>query len=460
MQFSISFHQGTMTSISHNNRENVYGNPDIKLDKIQDNIYYIQNDLENTYKELFSAAVEDYNSKQKRNDRKIDDYYRKILHDTKTSVQRELIVAIGTSEDNENLSEVKKEILDQYAKEFQERNPNLKIYNMTMHLDEANPHLHINYVPFYHAQKGLSKRVANNKALKEQGVEGKSDKEIMRNWRTSEVSRIEDIGKTKLENFQRVEVGSHKYLKVPEFKEYKQEEQKLIQKVSELKVQSNELEVETLEMTLERSKLRLESVKLEDKLLVLEHNIKLSEAKIEVNESELERIEETLKKNDRELFKSQNEVEEVKEKLLDFRTDNELVQKIIATTKETKGFLDKNVSITLPKQNFEILVERAALANSMSAEKDKMYDILQITDQSLQFSRQETHKYEQENQKLKKDVRSLQKENKTLKKTIERVKEFFGKFNLVQKYNEFHQEKEHEENVVQKNKVNQMDLER
>lgn len=108
-----------------------------------------------------------------------------IIHDKKTEHQRELIVSIGTKLENtsEDILNKKRDILDEYMKNFQKRNPNLKVYNAAMHLDESNPHLHINYVPIAHYNKGLKKRVAHEKALKEQGV-------TFEKWRENETSFI------------------------------------------------------------------------------------------------------------------------------------------------------------------------------------------------------------------------------------------------------------------------------
>ena len=117
-------------------------------------------DVKNVYHQEFDEVIKEYNEKQKRADRKIDDYFSKILHDKKTHHQQELIVAVGCKDENtEEIFEMKKNILDEYMKGFQERNPNLKVYNAVMHLDEANPHLHINFVPVYESKRGLSKKI-------------------------------------------------------------------------------------------------------------------------------------------------------------------------------------------------------------------------------------------------------------------------------------------------------------
>ena len=61
-------------------------------------------------------------------------------------------------------------VLEQYAKTFQERNPNLYMFNCVMHLDEATPHLHIDYIPVAHGYKtGLETRNSLTKALQQMG---------------------------------------------------------------------------------------------------------------------------------------------------------------------------------------------------------------------------------------------------------------------------------------------------
>ncbi|PGC40395.1 plasmid recombination protein, partial [Bacillus pseudomycoides] len=169
MLFSISFNQSHQSSLSHNNRENIHGNPGIDPSRLEENIYFVQKDIRSVYKDVFQEAVDKYNEKQKRNDRKIKDYYDKIHKDEKTHEQRELVVAIGEGKDDPKYREAKKEALKQYAEAFQERNPNLVVYNMVLHDDEANPHLHINYVPNFESSRGLTRRVGMDRALQQQG---------------------------------------------------------------------------------------------------------------------------------------------------------------------------------------------------------------------------------------------------------------------------------------------------
>lgn len=212
MKASVSFNVGSKSSLSHNNRENLHGNPNIDISKTKDNIYYIQRDIREVYDKEFKNSIEEYNNSQKRDNRKIKDYYSKILNDKKTEHQREIIVAVGRYDDNIP-KETKKEILDKYMQSFQERNKSLKVYNAVMHLDEQNPHLHINYVPVASYNKGLKKRVSQKKVIKELGFDSFKD------WRKSETGLIEQLMGEK--GIERQEIGSHKYLNVKEYKEYK-----------------------------------------------------------------------------------------------------------------------------------------------------------------------------------------------------------------------------------------------
>ncbi|PEP86880.1 hypothetical protein COE95_09800 [Bacillus toyonensis] len=219
MLFSISFNQSHQSSLSHNNRENIYGNPGIDPSRLDENIYFVQEDIRSVYKDVFQEAVDKYNEKQKRNDRKIQDYYDKIHKNEKTHEQRELVVAVGEGKDDPKYREAKKEALKQYAEAFQGRNPNLAVYNMVLHDDEANPHLHINYVPHFESSRGLTRRVGMDRALQQQGVQGKGT-ELIANWRQLETVYIESLAKEQIPNFERANVGSHKYMKVRQYKEY------------------------------------------------------------------------------------------------------------------------------------------------------------------------------------------------------------------------------------------------
>ena len=170
MQRTISAMVGK-GSVNHNSRkfraENVDGT------RTHLNIDYCNENLKTVYHELFDEALERYNAKQIRSDRKIKDYYEKIRSSKQEKPFHEIILQVGgkgnMNADTEN-GELAKQILDEYYQGFQERNPQLRVFSAHLHMDEATPHLHIDFVPFTTGSKrGLDTRVSLKQALATQG---------------------------------------------------------------------------------------------------------------------------------------------------------------------------------------------------------------------------------------------------------------------------------------------------
>ena len=158
---SISFRSDD-GCIEHNNRDFFTDNVD--KSRTPNNITYVKRDLRGLYHELFDEALAEYNARQNRPDRQIQDYYEHIRKSKKEKLFQEIIVMFGNSENcgvgSENW-ETAKTMLEEYMRDFEKRNPNLKVFNAVMHLDEATPHLHIDFVPVCRGQKqGLSTRVS------------------------------------------------------------------------------------------------------------------------------------------------------------------------------------------------------------------------------------------------------------------------------------------------------------
>lgn len=145
------------------------------------NRIYIQESLEQAYDKCFGQALRDYNAAQKRKDHRKENYMKEIENSgNKEKTFYENIVQIGKKDDTPvvgadgKLTEEAKaaiEILEQYVKTFQERNPNLYLFNCVMHLDEATPHLHIDYIPVANGYKtGMKTRNSLTKALQQMMV--------------------------------------------------------------------------------------------------------------------------------------------------------------------------------------------------------------------------------------------------------------------------------------------------
>lgn len=184
-------------SLNHNNRTFVAKNVD--ENRIQNNVCYVKKSLKKLYHDMFDEALEEYNAKQKRKDRKIDNYYEKIANSKQEKLFHELILQIGNKNDMSALNpqevELSKAIFKEYMETFQERNPNLIIFNAVLHLDEATPHVHIDYVPVMRRSKrGLRVRTSMKGALAEQGFigEGKGNTEWAK-WAESEKKVLSDI---------------------------------------------------------------------------------------------------------------------------------------------------------------------------------------------------------------------------------------------------------------------------
>lgn len=161
-------------SVNHNSRkfraENVDGN------RTHLNIDYCNERIQAVYHQLFDEALKRYNEKQARADRRISNYYEKIRSGNQEKPFHEIILQIGNKEDMSatgEYAELALTVLDKYYQGFQERNPNLRVFSAHLHMDEATPHIHIDFVPFTTGSKrGLDTRVSLKQALAAQGFKG------------------------------------------------------------------------------------------------------------------------------------------------------------------------------------------------------------------------------------------------------------------------------------------------
>ncbi|KMP82055.1 plasmid recombination protein, partial [Bacillus paranthracis] len=246
MSMSVSLKKATnKTNIRHNNRtmseKEKEQNSHIDYSRSDENKYLVQKDLKKLYREEFGEVLENYNAKQKRNDRKIDDYYKHIQSSKKTSLQQEMIIQVGDKDDFSSKQDFEKanEILEEWLLGFEKRNPNLKIYNAVIHNDEASPHMHLNFVPVASGYKrGLEKQVSFDRAITQQ--DPKLDKtRPFDDWREKEVKILEEMLKER--GIERKLVGSNNYKDVNEYKEKKDLEKEILSLENQLFEKKNEL---------------------------------------------------------------------------------------------------------------------------------------------------------------------------------------------------------------------------
>lgn len=190
-------------SLTHNNRK--FNAKNVDDTRTKNNIIFVQQPIEAAYEHLFGAAVERYNARQKRVDRKINTSYyehifkRKISQSVVTSADKrksfyEDVVQIGDMK-NTGIgtpdAEIATACLTEYMQGFQQRNPNFYVFNAVLHLDEATPHLHIDYIPVGHYKMGVDTQNGIAQALKEMGYG--SGKETIARWRESECKVLTEI---------------------------------------------------------------------------------------------------------------------------------------------------------------------------------------------------------------------------------------------------------------------------
>jgi len=268
MAKSISHAQGK-GNLAHNNRDFVYSNVD--QSKTKNNITYVKQSLDDAYGKCFGQAVEEYNNKQKRADRRIDDYYKSLFGEaSKTNVATsahkeksyyEVVVGIGSMFDTAVGTpdgELATKCLDEYMKGFQERNPQFHVFNAVLHMDEKTPHLHIDYVPVASGYKnGMNKRNSISKALANMGYG--TDKDCINNWRLAECGVLENICKEHGIEIKPPEKGRGKTLTPEEYKKHAQEGFKEGQKQFYEEYDAfSELNKEIQELVEERKRLQAE----------------------------------------------------------------------------------------------------------------------------------------------------------------------------------------------------------
>ena len=275
-------------SLAHNRRDFVAENVD--PDRVQLNICYKNENLKEVYKELFDDAVERYNV-GKRKDRQIANYYEKIRQGKQEKLFHEVIFQIGNCEDmavgtlEGNLA-VK--VLDEYVKDFQKRNPTLRVFSCYLHQDEATPHLHIDFVPYVTnwKGKGMDTRVSLKQALKSLGFQGgnKHDTELNQ-WINHEKEVLAEIAKQ--HGIEWEQKGTHEeHLDVYNFK--KKERKKEVQ---ELDQEKENLTSENEGLTSQIAEARADIKLLEEEKIQFQKDKEIAEKRAEKAETELKKLE-------------------------------------------------------------------------------------------------------------------------------------------------------------------------
>lgn len=259
MKRTISFMTGK-GSVNHNSRKFHAKNTDPERSCL--NVEYCNENVKDVYHELFDEALAWYNEKQTRSDRRIDDYYEKIRSGKQEKPFHEIILQIG---DKDNMGaktengQLAAKVLDKYMWDFQRRNPTLRVFSAYLHMDEATPHLHIDFVPYTTGSKrGLDTRVSLKQALSALGFKGGTRRETELNqWVAYEK---EQLAAVMLEHgIEWEKKGTHeKHLSVLDFekKERAKEVAELEQSISDGKERLSDIQIQHRKAVQETEQIR------------------------------------------------------------------------------------------------------------------------------------------------------------------------------------------------------------
>jgi hypothetical protein len=367
-------------SIRHNNREFYAANVHQELTK--NNITLCKQDIHKAYHELFDKSLEEYNVKQKRKDRRIPDYYEHIRLSKQEKLFYEVIFQIGDMKDTvvgTPDGDQAAVILNEFYDKFEKENPHIHIFNAVIHIDEATPHLHIDFIPIATENKrGLSTKNSLSKALEQQGFqsEGKFNT-CSKLWIDSEKQRLAEC---MAEHGLEYEVkGIHRSnLSVEEFKL-----QKRMEEVAELDAE----------------------------IVVKGQKLSALDGQIDNKQSELENLtDKETKIKDLDKIQVENVMfsDKVKVKREDY----------YALLNTSKKYYSNRLNNNFLKAKVKVLEdENSELKNAVSEQKSEISQLKSILSQL--------------------NISVLEREIKRLKKLIDKLFEFLDKFKLRDKWEQF-----------------------
>ena len=250
-------------NIKHNLRTQNKKPKNVDFSRTHLNLVLENINIKEAYHELFDNSVNEYNQKQRRTDRKIDDYYSKIIHDKKTKPFHELVIQVGNIDSNIDIN-VTNKIYTEFVEKFIQNNPQMKVIGAYVHNDEATAHLHLDYIPFASYSRGMSLRVANDRAIEQMGYRNWTD------WKDRQFETLEKICHE--HNIERVNMNNHsRHISVESYKK----EQRMIESLQndlEHTLKSQDLPVvEPIKPRVNRIT-KKKTVPYDEYLALLEHN--------------------------------------------------------------------------------------------------------------------------------------------------------------------------------------------
>jgi len=378
-------------SLAHNNREHTANNIDPA--RTHNNITYVSQPIEQTYDELFSDAVEKFNSRA-RSDRQIKNSYFEHLFGQSPDIQAakwvitgrskqksfyEELIQIGDKDDSGVGSvdgQTAATILDEYMKGWQERNPQFHVFNAVLHLDECTPHLHIDYIPVAESSRGLSRQNGMAKALDQMGFNSRSAQGF-KDWRQRERDVLTELCEARGIEIAPPEESRGISYEVDVYKAKKDagkaEMEKLDAEIKKLEARISDLS--TIFERTEKNHIKL----LEDKRGVLEGSLNALQGQIKMGRAELSNL--------------QPQIERAEKRLANFEKGRKARKTVDEIAKSAKGTLSGRVSYTVEQDKSLIEYARAG-----SDAADKVLELeaqLRVANGKLEPYEKKAHAYDE-----------------------------------------------------------------
>ena len=415
MTTTISTHNGSAAHRGHNIRdERAIKNQD-HIDRSGGFEVWKDEKPKDAYNRLFGQAVKEYNDKQTRSDRKIDDYYKKIHESKQQHTCYEMIVQVGNKNNPVSLEE-SREILKEYVGTWNDRNPNLELIGAYFHFDEkGEPHLHADYIPYATYEKGLSVRTGLNKALEAQGFEKKGKATPQIQWERSENNYLERLCRDR-----NIEIEHPERDKSPEAKR-QHEETRIYQANRDLEEREKEAAAKERE------------------------NARTARA-LNKQEKDLAEARETLKTDIKTVAAERDRVEAVKEQI---RADKDVLQQVRDTADKIKSIRADTFEMPAPEgktlhkgyytvEQVRELTKEINYWREMARDAERGREVSNLDERMERASKQA-------NQNIKdKAINRLQEENRQLQKDRDFVGWLEKNYDIKDIKKEYEKDKERE----------------
>lgn len=422
MKRTISFMTGK-GSVNHNSRKFHAKNTDPERSCL--NVEYCNENVKDVYHELFDEALARYNEKQSRSDRRIDDYYEKIRSGKQEKPFHEIILQIG---DKDNMGaktengQLAAKVLDKYMQDFQRRNPTLRVFTAYLHMDEATPHLHIDFVPYTTGSKrGLETRVSLKQALSALGFQGGTRRETELNqWVAYEKEQLATV---MLEHgIEWEKKGTHeKHLSVLNFekKEREKEVAELEQSISDGKERLSDIQIQQRKAEQETEQIRQEGEAIRQEVSELSETSNL----LKEQAATLAEDKEKLLSDNEKLEKQQKKLQQEIEKMV-----------------QSKAVMERNIHAYDEDEKWQ-LPEPAALMSAKAYKDKKAFPLVEKLKETIKVLMIKCVQLAEQGKKLKDKVTRQEQQiirltDKVMEKsdTIDRLQEKVADLERLERY--------------------------